>query len=522
VYDKNGISADIVFPKDLKKYLHHRGPDGFAILKTQKCVMAFNRLAINDTSQAGMQPFVQEDGVLVCNGEVYNHREIHQSDPPLKNDCACLIPLIQKYGILAAADMIRGVFALCYYDDKASAFYAARDPIGVRPLFYARRKGGMMVFASEVKSFTPLTKSEVQIFPPGHIYDSRLDKFVCYYPCYWTSAHKFVTRGTGDDNRLVQTLTKAVERRIANTDRDVCFLLSGGLDSSLMVAIARRLLGPSAHIKTFSIGTENSPDCKAALRVSEYLNTDHTEVRFDTQTGIDALYDVILCIESYDTTTVRASVPMWLLCKHISENTEYRVVISGEGSDEIFGGYLYFHYAPTVDEFVAENTRRLQLLHQFDVLRADRCVAGNGLEARVPFLDRDFVEYAMGELDQTLKTVHPTDRPMEKWVLRKAFEGYLPDDILWRQKDAFSDAVGYSWVNELKWWANTVITDYVFECEVKSAGGHNAPLTKEEALYRGMFMDIYDFPRLISEMWRPKWTDQTDPSAKKLNIHSNF
>lgn len=514
-----------VAPTVQKNQLAHRGPDGFRETWFKKCYMAFNRLAINDVSSDGMQPFTDETAMLVCNGEIYNHREIYTDNRELKNDCACLIPLIKNHGVFDTANMIRGVFAFCYYTE--TVFYAARDPFGVRPLFYTRDKksGAVSALASEVKALGATASDEIHIFPPGHIYDSLIDKFVCYYPCYWSSSHKFTgTFGGGDS--LVSKLTEAVRMRIANSDRDVCFLLSGGLDSSLMVSIARKLLGPDTHIKTFSIGTSDSPDCRAAKRVSAYLNTDHTEVRFDVQQGIDSLRDVIRCLESYDTTTVRASIPMWLLCKYIAENTNYRVVISGEGSDEIFGGYLYFHYAPNTCAFVAENTRRLQLLHQFDVLRCDRCVSGHGLEARVPFLDRDFVDYAMGGggdgLDQTLKTIDRVSRPIEKWVLRKAFEvgNYLPDDILWRQKDAFSDAVGYSWVSGLKKWTELIITESVFDTEVRMAQGHNVPLTKEEVMYRGIYREMFAFPKLISEIWRPRWTDQTDPSAKKLNIHS--
>jgi asparagine synthase (glutamine-hydrolysing) len=496
-----------------KERLNHRGPDGFRAHEIGNCYSAFNRLAINDMSDEGMQPFVDGESMLVCNGEIYNHVDIALTES--KNDCACLLPLIKKHGILTVSNMIRGVFAMCYYDGKT--FCASRDPIGVRPLFYTRCTGtDIIMFASEMKVL-PST-GPIHIFPPGHIYDSSLDRFICYWPGYWPRREIYVS---WPFETLKHTLVEAVRRRITNTDRKLCFLLSGGLDSSLMVAIARKILGPEAHIKTFSIGTADSPDCKAALEVAKYLNTDHTEVRFSIQEGLDALPLVIDSLESYDTTTVRASVPMWLLARHISEETDYRVVISGEGSDEIFGGYLYFHYAPSITDFVAETTRRLHLLHQFDVLRADRCTSAHGLEVRVPFLDRDFVDCAMRDIDQKLKLVISPEQPIEKWVLRKSFEegDYLPASILWRQKDAFSDAVGYSWIGELKNYCETMVDETIMQEEREMALGHNVPLTKEEAFYRCMYRDMYRDPHTISEIWRPRWTSQLDPSATMLDTH---
>ena len=307
--------------------------------------------------------------------------------------------------------------------------------------------------------------------------------------------------------------------RIENTDRPIGFLLSGGLDSSLVAAVAKRLLPEGTRLKTFSIGLEGSPDILAARVVAKYLDSDHTEVPFDIEEGLRVIPDVIKSLESYDTTTVRASVPMWLLCKWISKNTDCRVIISGEGSDELFGGYLYFHYAPDVQHFSLENVRRLRLIHQFDGLRADRCIAAHGLELRVPFLDREFVEVGM-TIDQSLKV--PGDK-MEKWILREAFEGYLPNEILWRQKNGMSDAVGYSWVEAVKKFANETVSDGTFEIMKTSTMNHNTPLTKEEAMYRSIFLKTFGgrCDHLISEIWRPKWTTETDPSAAKLSIHQD-
>lgn len=307
-------------------------------------------------------------------------------------------------------------------------------------------------------------------------------------------------------------LTEAVSRRVKNTDREVGFLLSGGLDSSLVVAIATTMCkGP---IKTFSIGQADSPDVLAARRVAEALGTDHHEVIFDFDEGVRVIPEVIRSLESYDTTTIRASTPMWILCKWIKENTSCRVLLSGEGSDEIFGGYKYFKGAPSADAFQAETIRRLRFLHQFDVLRADRCAAAHGLEMRVPFLDRDFVDGVI-RLDESVKMT-----TLEKQVLRDAFTSVLPPEILKRPKDAFSDAVGYGWVDHLRDHGERTISEQVFEHTVIRSGDYNPPTSNEEAWYRQVFWNMFghDKDHLINEIWRPKWTDVIDPSARQLKF----
>jgi asparagine synthase (glutamine-hydrolysing) len=467
--------------------------------------MQFNRLAINDLSGDGMQPFVQNEKMLVCNGEIYNHKEFDNTNT---NDCKCLIPLIEKHGILTASMMIRGVFAICYTDGER--VLASRDPLGVRPLFYTRFGPGKIAFASEVKGLLEFN-TRVEIFPPGHVYDSVTDQFSCWYPCYWD-----VPGTVNPPSPIKQVFEESVKIRIQNTDRNVAFLLSGGLDSSLVAAIGKKYL--CTKIKTFSIGTSvDSPDLKAARVMAEFLDSDHTEILFDPiKDGLPVIEQVIYSLESYDTTTVRASVPMWLLAKHISENTDYKVILSGEGSDELFGGYLYFHYAPSVNDFSKECSRRLRLIHQFDGLRADRCMAAHGLELRVPFLDKKFVELGM-TIDQSLKV--PGSK-MEKWVLREAFEGVLPKEILWRQKNGMSDAVGYNWVDTIKQYCDWMVSDSDFHKIKENARGHNVPMTKEEAFYREKFWDFFkkSNDHLISEIWRPRWTDTTDPSARQLGI----
>jgi asparagine synthase (glutamine-hydrolysing) len=483
--------------------LSHRGPDDYRTKTLGKCRMDFYRLAINDLTEAGMQPFRQGDEMLVCNGEIYNYRDFLKGDEVSKSDCEVLIPMLKDYGLMKTIENINGDFAFVWTNGKRVV--AARDPVGVRPMFYTRYGPDSIAFASEVKALLFLN-SEIHIFPPGHIYDSYINDFVCYHNGYW-KVNKYLK--TNIHRELRETLEHAVHDRIDTTDRDIGFLLSGGLDSSLIASIASRKLG---KIRTFSIGLEGSPDLQAARTVANYLGTEHTEVKFTVTEGLAHINDVIHSLESYDTTTVRASTPMWLLCKYIKQHTTCRYIFSGEGSDEILGGYLYFHNAPNVDEFACENMRRLRLIHQFDGLRADRCAGAHGLDLIVPFLDKNFIDFCM--------TINQNEKidPIEKRILREAFEGYLPDEILWRQKDGMSDAVGTNWVDEIKKYAEDDVDDVLFRETRAKARGHNVPLTKEEALYRNIFWKMYgnDNDHLISEIWRPKWTKITDPSARLL------
>jgi asparagine synthase (glutamine-hydrolysing) len=403
---------------------------------------------------------------------------------------------------MKTVESLNGDFAMVYTDGER--VLAARDPVGVRPMFYTRYSSNSIAFASEAKALLFL-ESHIEVFPPGYIYDSYVDNFICYHSGYW-DVQKHITNYTIEDVR--SNLEKAVHLRLENTDREIGFLLSGGLDSSLIASIAQKRLGT---IKTFSVGLDGSPDLKAARRVAKYLGSDHTEVIFTVEEGVANLQNVIDSLESYDTTTVRASTPMWLLCKYIKENTNCRYIFSGEGSDELLGGYLYFHGAPNVDAFAYENMRRLKLIHQFDGLRADRCAGAHGLDLVVPFLDKHFIDCCMS-INQNMKMTK-----LEKQLLRDAFIGYLPDEILWRQKDGMSDAVGSGWVSYLKEYTESQITEFMFE-NLKSLCHHNIPLTKEEAYYRQLFWNRYgsNNDHLISEIWRPKWTSITDPSARLL------
>ena len=485
-----------------KHLLTHRGPDDYRTRTMGKCRMDFYRLAINDLTDAGMQPFVGEKSMLMCNGEIYNHKIFRYGFEKSSSDCEILLPMVNDLGMLKTMDLINGDFAIVWSNGKR--IMAARDPVGVRPLFYTRYDKDSIAFASEAKALRFL-QSKVHVFPPGHIYDSYLNDFVCYHTGYW-HVNKYTDTYDGD---LKETFIQCVHERLATTEREIGFLLSGGLDSSLIASIAARKLG---KINTFSIGLKGSPDLEAARKVAKYLNSNHTEVTFTTEEGISHVNDVIYSLESYDTTTVRASTPMWLLCKYIKEHTNCRYIFSGEGSDEILGGYLYFHNAPSTDEFALENMRRLRLIHQFDGLRADRCAGAHGLDLIVPFLDKKFIDVCM-KMNQRKKR-----GDVEKRVLREAFEGYLPDEILWRQKDGMSDAVGTSWVDGIKMYAETTVSDSEFMEIRNKSMYHNTPLTKEEALYRKIFWTYYgtDHDHLISEIWRPKWTSITDPSARLL------
>jgi asparagine synthase (glutamine-hydrolysing) len=484
------------------KLLTHRGPNDYRTVTLGKCQMDFYRLAINDLTDAGMQPFVQNKSMLICNGEIYNHKNFRTGEEKGNSDCEVLLPMINKHGIMKTVEKINGDFAMVY--TTGDRVIAARDPVGVRPLFYTRYDTNSIAFASEAKALLFLG-TEIHVFPPGYVYDSYIDDFMCYYNAYWnvTSGRYLPVKD------IKQTLIDAVHTRLDNTERDIGFLLSGGLDSSLIASIASEKLG---KIKTFSIGLADSPDLAAARKVAKYLDTDHTEVTFTTDEGISTITDVIKSTETYDTTTIRASTPMWLLCKYIKERTDCRYIFSGEGADELLGGYLYFHKAPGVIEFAHENMRRLKLIHQFDGLRADRCASAHGLDLVVPFLDKQFIDVCM-RINQKFKM-----HTIEKNVLRSLFMGYLPDDILWRRKDGMSDAVGTNWVDTIKTYAEKNVTSKEFRMIVERANGYNIPLTKEEAMYRNIFWQNFgkDNDYLISEIWRPKWTDVTDPSARLL------
>lgn len=464
--------------------LSWRGPDDYGHASGPNWEMCFWRLAINGT--CGPNQPIEDDGLtLVCNGEIYNHLELggHKGE----SDCNVILPTIEREGLFRACEMFSGDFAFVYTDGEH--YWAARDRVGVRPLFYVRHEKGM-AFASEVKGLLEFG-SKIYIFPPGHLYDSEMDKFVCWAPNYWDHPREGMSF---DDIKfhLREYFLDAVRKRVETTERPVGFFLSGGLDSSLVAWAGAKILAPQ-KIKTFSIGCGDSPDLKAAREMADFLGAEHTEITFTPEEAHGRLTDVIKHLESYDITTIRASVPMFLMSEWIKKNTDIRVVLSGEGSDELFGGYLYFHNAPDLESFRCETNRLVQDVHLFDVLRADRCTAAHGLELRVPFFDRDFMEFAMDGFDTIWKF---PNKGFEKWILRVTFNDDLPPAICWRQKNGMSDAVGYSWVDFLR----------------AKYGGN------EEKHYKSIFDKFFGREQynLTPYMWRPKWTDVKDPSARML------
>ena len=493
-----------------------RGPDDTRILEAGQGFLGFHRLAIMGLHPEGMQPFTLNGSAVVCNGEIYGFRKFRQelsgeytfvSD----SDCEILLPLYEKYGTDLFA-MLDAEFACILYDAKENQFIAARDPIGIRPLYWGCDANGTIVFASEPKNLVGLV-CEVNPFPPGHYYKDG----VFYSYCDIAQAKQYHDHDLETVcNNIREKLVTGVQKRLV-ADAQVGFLLSGGLDSSLVCAIAAQ--ESSKPIKTFAIGMrEDAIDLKYARQVADFIGSDHTEVIISREMVLDALEHVVELLGSFDITTIRASICMYLVCKYIHENTDIRVLLTGEISDELFG-YKYTDFAPSAEAFQREAQKRVSQLHMYDVLRADRCISVNALEARVPFGDLDFVKYVMA-IDPEMKL---NRYGIGKYLLRHAFEGlgYLPDDILWREKAAFSDAVGHSMVDYLKAFAEKYFTDAEFEAE-NLEYDHARPFTKESLLYRELFEKYYpDQSQMIIDFWMPNkdWEgcNLNDPSARGLS-----
>ncbi len=491
-----------------------RGPDRSRIVDTGSGWLCFHRLAIMGLTDAGMQPFELDGDYVVCNGELYGFRPLKaelakkytfHSD----SDCELLLPLYREYGLEMFAKL-DAEFALVLYDHKKDQLIAARDPIGIRPLYYGALEDGSLVFASEPKNLVGLCK-EILPFPPGHYYADG--KFTCYRDI--THVDRYTDEGIeAVCAKIHEKLVAGVEKRM-DADAPLGFLLSGGLDSSLVCAIAAKLT--DKPIRTFAIGMDTDAiDLKYARQVAQYLHSDHTEVYMTRQEVLDALETVIALLGTYDITTIRASIGMYLCCKAIHERTDIRVLMTGEISDELFG-YKYTDFAPSAEAFQAESCKRVRELHMYDVLRADRCISVNSLEARVPFGDLDFVQYVLS-IDPAKKL---NTYGKGKYLLRHAFEGdWLPYDILYREKAAFSDAVGHSMVDDLKAYAETRYTDEEFEAR-RRRYAHATPFTKESLLYREIFEKYYPGQsQMVADFWMPNraWAgcDVDDPSARVL------
>ena len=497
-----------------------RGPDMSDIRELPTGYMGFHRLAVMGLTAEGMQPFARGRDMLVCNGEIYGFRPLKRqleekgyvfaSD----SDCEILLPLYREYGT-EMFSMLDAEFALVLYDGEQGKYIAARDPVGIRPLYYGYTEHGAITFASEPKNLTGLVK-EIFPFPPGHYYEDG--SFICYSDIAAVSSyHKEsldeVCRG------IRERLIAGVEKRL-DSDAPLGFLLSGGLDSSLVCAIGAKAL--KKPIRTFAIGMEKDAiDLKYARIVADYIGSEHTEVYMTPEEVIGSLEEVIRALATYDITTIRASMGMYLLCKAIRRTTDIRVLLTGEISDELFG-YKYTDFAPSAAEFQKESQKRVRELHMYDVLRADRCISVHSMEARVPFGDLEFVKYVMS-IDPELKL---NTYGKGKYLLRRAFEGdWLPPEILWREKAAFSDAVGHSMVDDLKAYSGKVYGDD-WEIRAEKYAYHAKPFTKESLLYREIFEKYYPGQaKMVKDFWMPNrdWEgcNVSDPSARVLSNYGD-
>lgn len=509
-----GAVAPDTFKKGFEQTIS-RGPDDSRIIDTGYGLLGFHRLAIMGLTPEGMQPFELDGSSVVCNGEIYGFEPI-KAELSKKytfksgSDCEILLPMWREYGEKMFS-MLDAEYALILFDAETKSFIAARDPIGIRPLYYGTSANGDMVFASEPKNLVPLC-DHILPFPPGHYYKDG--QFICYSRI-WHAEEKLSDDVPEICENIHKKLVAGIEKRLV-ADAKVGFLLSGGLDSSLVCAIAAQK--SDKPIRTFAIGMEKDAiDLKYAKQVADHIGSDHTEVYMTKEQVLSSLEDVIRMLGTFDITTIRASMGMYLLCKWIHENTDIRVLLTGEISDELFG-YKYTDFAPDAEAFQEESEKRIRELHMYDVLRADRCISVNSLEARVPFGDLDFVRYVMAVDPARKMNVYGKG----KYLLRHAFEGdYLPYDILYREKAAFSDAVGHSMVDDLKEYAEGCYTDAEFE-EKRQRYPHATPFTKESLLYREIFEKYYPGQGdMILDFWMPNKTwqgcDVSDPSARVLS-----
>lgn len=498
---------------------NNRGPDGTRYLKTKNGLLGFKRLTIMGLSSSGMQPFTLNENISVTNGEIYGFKKMKKEllngySFNSESDCEIMLPLYEKYGF-EMFRMLDAEFACLIYDAKKDKLIAARDPLGIRPLYYGKSiTSGKLIYASIPSVLVGLV-ADILPFPPGYYYDG--DRFVRYADLTNASPKHFEFDEVC--HNICRLLTDGIKKRL-DSDQPIGFLLSGGLDSSLVCSIASKCL--KDPIKTFAIGMEEDAiDLKYAKEVADYLHTEHHEVIINKADVISSLEKVISLLGTFDITTIRASIGMYLVSKYIHENTNIRVLLTGEISDELFG-YKYTDYAPNAIEFQKESIKRINEIHLYDVLRADRTISENSLEARVPFGDLAFVKYVM-EIDPELKL---NKYNKGKYLLRYAFkDGYLPDDILYREKAAFSDAVGHSMVNYIKEYAENYYTDFEYN-ELSKGYQDIYPFSKEALLYRTIFEKYYPAnSKMIPAYWMPnkEWPEcnVTDPSARVLKNYGD-
>lgn len=484
---------------EMSKRLRHRGPDWSGIYSTDKAILVHERLSIVDPGN-GAQPLYNPERthVLAVNGEIYNHKELEKTlsvdfQFQTGSDCEIILAKYKEKGP-AFLDEINGIFAFILYDAEQDAYLIGRDHMGIIPMYMGYDENGNFYIASEMKALTPVCKS-VQEFPPGHYLWSKDGELTRYYERDWMEYDNIKDNVT-DKLALRDALEDAVKRQLM-CDVPYGVLLSGGLDSSIISAVTKQYAArrveddgkseawwPQLH--SFAVGLTGSPDLAAAQKVADHLGTIHHQITFTVQEGLDALRDVIYHLETYDVTTIRASTPMYLMARYIKA-MGIKMVLSGEGSDELFGGYLYFHKAPDAKEFHEETVRKLSQLHMYDCLRANKSMAAWGVEGRVPFLDKEFMDVAM--------RINPKDKmcgngKIEKHLLREAFEHYLPKEVAWRQKEQFSDGVGYSWIDSLKVHVDNEVSDQMFEA-ASFRFPINTPLTKEAYFYRAIFEEHF-------------------------------
>ncbi|AUC82284.1 asparagine synthase B [Lacinutrix sp. Bg11-31] len=528
---------------EMSKTIRHRGPDWSGIYSDDKAILAHERLAIVDPA-SGKQPLFSPDNklVLAANGEIYNHRELRKQfegkyDFKTESDCEVILALYQEKGV-DFVDEMNGIFGFAIYDTEKDEYFIARDHMGIIPLYIGWDQNGTFYVASELKALEGIC-TKIELFPPGHYMSSKDGEYVKWYKRDW-SDYDAVKDNETSIAEVKEALEAAVHRQLMS-DVPYGVLLSGGLDSSVVSAIAKKYAQkriesddtsdawyPQTH--SFAVGLEGSPDLAAAQKVADHIGTVHHEIKFTIQEGLDAIKDVIYNIETYDITTIRSSTPMYLMARVI-KSMGIKMVLSGEGADEIFGGYLYFHKAPNAREFHEETVRKLDKLHMYDCLRANKSLAAWGIEGRVPFLDKEFMDVAM--------RINPQDKMingerMEKWVVRKAFEDMLPESVAWRQKEQFSDGVGYSWIDTLKEVVDEAITDEQME-NAAFRFPIQTPQNKEEFYYRSIFEEHFpsDTAALsvpqeasvacstaIALEWDEAFKNMNEPSGRAIaNVH---
>ena len=556
---KNFIMCGIVCALDLKqssdllrsqvlemsKKVRHRGPDWNGIHCGKNVLLAHERLAIVDPA-SGNQPIYSDDKnlILAANGEIYNHQELRaqlSSDYAFQtnSDCEIILALYKEKGVNFIDDL-NGIFGFVLYDEVNDEYLIARDHMGIIPLYMGWDKHGTFYISSELKALEGVC-NKIEIFPPGHFMSSKDNKLVKWYDRDWMNFDYVKDNNTSIDDLQI-ALENAVHRQLMS-DVPYGVLLSGGLDSSITSALAKKYSKnriesndvksawyPQLH--SFAVGLKGSPDLIAAQKVADHIDSIHHEITFTVQEGLDAIRDVIYHLETYDVTTIRASTPMYLMARVI-KSMGIKMVLSGEGADEIFGGYLYFHKAPDSKEFHEETVRKLDKLYQYDCLRANKSLAAWGIEGRVPFLDKEFIDVAM-RINPKDKMI--TSKKMEKWVLRKSFEKYLPESVAWRQKEQFSDGVGYDWIDSLKDLVNEKVSDDMFK-NAKFTFPFQTPMSKEEYYYRSIFEDHFpsetsattvpSVPSVacstpIALEWDKAFKNLNDPSGRSVsNVHND-